>query len=74
MVKNPRGVIVVFPQVTLLHIGSGEGWIDVTLNIIGAQGISRHALRATPARGLQVRPKTRVEQAIPVVIFMAPLQ
>ncbi|CAE7752292.1 unnamed protein product [Symbiodinium microadriaticum] len=51
---------VTYSLVTLLHIGSGEGWIDVTLNIIGAQGV-----------GLQPRPKTRVEQAIPVVIFMA---
>eukprot|EP00434_Breviolum_minutum_P002621 symbB.v1.2.002314.t2/scaffold107.1/size327550/30 len=25
--------------VTLMHIGSGEGWIDVTLNIVSAQGI-----------------------------------
>ncbi|CAK9081141.1 Sodium channel protein 60E (Drosophila ion channel 60) (Drosophila sodium channel 1) (Protein smell-impaired 60E) (Sodium channel 2) (DmNav2) [Durusdinium trenchii] len=46
--------------VALMHIGSGEGWIDVTLNIISAQGID-----------LQPRPKTRLEQAIPVVIFMA---
>lgn len=46
--------------VTLMHIGSGEGWIDVTLNIISAQGID-----------LQPRPKSRVEQAVPVVIFMA---
>jgi len=51
---------VTYSLVTLLHIGSGEGWIDVTLNIIGAQGVA-----------LQPRPKTRVEQAIPVVIFMA---
>lgn len=25
-------------EVTLMHIGSGEGWIDVTLNIVSAQG------------------------------------
>ncbi|CAJ1360541.1 unnamed protein product [Effrenium voratum] len=46
--------------VTLMHIGSGEGWIDVTLNIISSQGID-----------LQPRPKSHVEHAIPVVIFMA---
>ncbi|CAE7702091.1 NaCP60E, partial [Symbiodinium pilosum] len=51
---------VTYSLVTLLHIGSGEGWIDVTLNIIGAQGV-----------GMQPRPKSKVEQAIPVVIFMA---
>ncbi|CAE7503653.1 NaCP60E [Symbiodinium natans] len=51
---------VTYSLVALLHIGSGEGWIDVTLNIIGAQGVE-----------LQPRPKSKVEQAIPVVIFMA---
>ena len=34
----PRDLVL---QVALLHIGSGEGWIDVTLNIIGAQGAHR---------------------------------
>ena len=84
-------------QVTLLHIGSGEGWIDVTLNIIGAQGSHSPSYRARCAciacrcgdadaalvakvqsrcpfrsslAGPRPRPKSKVEQAIPVVIFM----
>eukprot|EP00931_Biecheleriopsis_adriatica_P017951 TRINITY_DN12706_c0_g1_i1.p1 TRINITY_DN12706_c0_g1~~TRINITY_DN12706_c0_g1_i1.p1 ORF type:complete len:1988 (-),score=424.40 TRINITY_DN12706_c0_g1_i1:49-6012(-) len=51
---------VFFSLVTLLHMGSGEGWIDVTLNAMASQGID-----------MQPRSKSRMENMIPIIIFMA---
>ncbi|CAE7685550.1 unnamed protein product [Symbiodinium sp. CCMP2456] len=65
---------VTYSLVTLLHIGSGEGWIDVC-GFAAVDSVGAGWCRRSGAAGvLRPRPKTRVEQAIPVVIFMAPSQ
>mmetsp|Transcript_88982 Transcript_88982/g.157547 ORF Transcript_88982/g.157547 Transcript_88982/m.157547 type:complete len:1931 (-) Transcript_88982:53-5845(-) len=46
--------------VSLVHMGSGEGWISVILNIIGSNGID-----------MQPRPNANFVQGIPVLIYMA---